>query len=288
MCPRPWTSRACVATWAMTSSSESARTTASQSKPASRQLSSLVMASLSPSRSPRKPRVRRVEVEEARRPDRPKAVDDMRRRGHVGAFADAHRFTVHQELDLAVEHEERVDLVVVRVRVDAFPALVERHLEHRELCRLRPDHVLDQFALQPLATVRPGDDRTRRPVRLVHVDTVPGDRDVVVDAPTDVLDEAAVRCVDVEVVRAVAPRAEPMDDPGRHRDSRPRPRAQRLGAVEELEFALEDVERIDVLLVEVGAGTLEVRTDPHLVDRDLRPLELHDDPVAEPLALAGS
>ena len=93
--------------------------------------------------------------------------------------------------------------------------------------------------------------------------------------------------MDVEVPRAAwAGVREPVDDPGRHRHGRPGPCAEGLRAVDELELAFEDVERVDVLLVEVRPGPLEFRADGNLVDGDLGQVELHDDPLVEPLAFA--
>jgi hypothetical protein len=104
-----------------------------------------------------------------------------------------------------------------------------------------------------------------------------------------VLDEIAVGGMDVEIPRSAWPRVrESVDDVRWDGDRRAGVRQQRLGPICELELSLEDVERVDVLLVEVGAGALEVGPDADLVDRDLGPLELHDDSLVQPLALAGA
>jgi hypothetical protein len=229
-----------------------------------------------------------VDVEEAGRSDRAESVGNAGRSRHVRPRAGPHRFPPEQELDLAVEDEERVDVVVVVVGVDTFPALVERHLQQRELGRLGPNRVLDDSAHQPLAAVRPRHNRLSRPVGLVDVVAVPGEVATGYSS-TQVLDEASVGRMDVQVASSAGTgNREPVDDPGRDGNGRPWTRLQRLGAICDFEFALENVEHVDVLLVEVRPGTLEGPFHVDLVDRQLGPLDLHDDPLVQPLALAGA
>src|SRR5919108_441813 len=194
-----------------------------------------------------------------------------------------------QEVDLAVQDVEGIDVVVVVMRVDAFPALVELEDEQRELSRVRLDRVRPAFASrQPLAVVGPRDVRVRGAVWLLDVDVVPFERPAC-NGMAEVLDEPAVGCVDVEIACSTGPGVrESVDDAGRNGYDRAGFGAHRLRAVDELECSLEDVERVDVLVVEVRAGALETRADVDLVDRDLRGLELDDDALVQPLALAGA
>src|SRR5262249_18364822 len=80
------------------------------------------------------------------------------------------------ELCLALEHVERVDLVVVRVRLDAFELLTEGELDHLELGELGEDPVAPAGAGDVLAAVRAVDDpwhteecSIRTYVRVEHV-----------------------------------------------------------------------------------------------------------------------
>ncbi len=135
-----------------------------------------------------------------------------------------------EELDLAVEDEERVDVIVVRVRVDAFEARLERQLDRRQVRQLGLDEVRAVATREPFARSGRGDDRRvlRLPAVLGRVEAVePG-----VHA-AQVVGEAAARRVEVEEagpLRAVV--VEAVDDVGRHGDERAggrRDRAPGLG-----------------------------------------------------------
>ena len=115
-----------------------------------------------------------------------------------------------EELDLAVEDEERVDVIVVRVRVDAFEARLERQLDRRQLRQLGLDEVRAVATREPFARSGRGDDRRvpRLPAVLGRVEAVePGAH------AAQVVGEAAARRVEVQEadpLRAVV--VEAMDD----------------------------------------------------------------------------
>ena len=76
-------------------------------------------------------RIRRLDV-----PGVAEAMDDAGRRGHVRAGRRAEHLAADRELGLALEHVERVDVVVVRVQVDALERGAEAHVDDLELGQL--------------------------------------------------------------------------------------------------------------------------------------------------------
>ena len=89
----------------------------------------------------------------------PEAVDDAGRRGDERARLGPEELVADPELGLAREHEERVDEVRMRVRVDALEVGSEAELDRFELRELAQDPVVPCGALDVLAAFRPqGDD----------------------------------------------------------------------------------------------------------------------------------
>src|SRR5215813_1253686 len=86
--------------------------------------------------------VRRVEVEEAEVDAAgAEAVLDVRRHRQEGARADTVPLAVLEELDLALEHVERIGVVGVGVRVDALEGGREGELESLDVRELGKDTV---------------------------------------------------------------------------------------------------------------------------------------------------
>src|SRR5215204_3099942 len=173
------------------------------------------------------------------------------------------------------------------MRVDGAEAPPRLELEEAELRLRGSDGDRPYSVLEPFTVVWLGDLRIARAARLVDIDAVP--LRVLAPSPAaDVLDEAGVRCMEVQVARSLMRfgAREAVDNPGRNRHRRSGTRPKRLRPAQDLELALEDVERVNVVLVVVRAGADEVRSDRHLVDRKLWPLELHADVCPEALATA--
>src|ERR1700759_4058679 len=104
---------------------------------------------------------RRMEVEQAkRRAAWPEAVLDVRRHREERAGPGAMPLAVLEELDVALEHVERVGVVGVDVRVDAVEVRPERELEGLDLRQPREDAM--PALADPLALARPDE------VRLFH------------------------------------------------------------------------------------------------------------------------
>src|SRR3982751_6455685 len=108
-----------------------------------------------------KPGVRRVEVEQADGDAAgTEAVLDVRRHRQERAGADAVPLAVLEELDLALEHIERVGVVRVGVRVDALEVGLEEELERLDVRQLSENAV--PVLPDSLALARPDE------VLLVH------------------------------------------------------------------------------------------------------------------------
>ena len=102
---------------------------------------------------------RRMEVEEPKgRTTRPEAVLDIRRHGEERAGPGAMPFAVLEELDLALEHVERIGVVGVGVGIDTLEVRPVRELERLDVRQLGEDAVLPDA----LTLARPNE------VRLVH------------------------------------------------------------------------------------------------------------------------
>src|SRR6476619_8004312 len=88
------------------------------------------------------------------------AVLDVRRHGEERARAAAVPVAVEEELDLALEHVERVNVVGVGVRVDALEVRPERELECLQLRQVGQDAV--PALADPLAFAGPDEERLLR------------------------------------------------------------------------------------------------------------------------------
>src|ERR1700739_4375616 len=100
--------------------------------------------------------VRRVKVEQAEgRSAWTESVLDVRRHREERAGAGAVPLAVLEELDLALEHVERVGVVGMGVRDDALEVRPVRELERLDVGQLGEDAVLPD----PLALARPREER---------------------------------------------------------------------------------------------------------------------------------
>jgi hypothetical protein len=237
--------------------------------------------------------VRRVEIQDAQRLG-PRIAESVRRPARSreeGAGACTPRSIVCEELDLTLQHVERVDVVVMGVRVDALELRQERQFEHGELLQIGFDQeaagvVLDELALTGAAQdcVVEWAPAVGRRLELVEVRA----------AAADVIAEAHRRRVQVEEERGrVARVPKRVDDVGRSRGNRSRGSGDRLKLrpERELELALQHVEGIGVQPVDVRVGPLLARlvAEP----RDDQVVELGEDAqrplraVRDGLAFAG-
>ena len=87
-----------------------------------------------------------------------KAVARARRRRDESAGAEHDRLLAGGELDLALEHEERVGVVVVGVRVDD-ERLVEVDLDRADVLQVGTDQAVAVAALVQLSFAGTADDR---------------------------------------------------------------------------------------------------------------------------------
>src|SRR5262245_8570595 len=102
-------------------------------------------------------------------------------------------------------------------------------------------------------------------------------------------DEADARRMEVEQAEIDAAGTEPVLDVRRHREERAGPDAVPLAVLEELDLALEHVERVSVVRVGVRVDALEVGRKGELERLDVRELGEDTVPVPpDPLALARS
>jgi len=101
---------------------------------------------------------RSVDVEQAEVPaGRPEAVLDVRRYRDERAGARAVPLAAEEELDLALEHIERVGVVGMDMRVDALEVRVVRDLDRFQVRQLTEDAMLaraDALALAGAGEVR--------------------------------------------------------------------------------------------------------------------------------------
>jgi hypothetical protein len=200
-----------------------------------------------------------VEVQEANRlgPRVAESVGRVARGGDEGSWAGPSRLVSDEELDRSLEYVEGVGVVLVSVRVDALEGRQERHVDRGQLRQVADDSQRARLVPDYLSRVRVGEDGVReRPAPV-------GRRLVLVEArilaTADLVTEAAGRGVEVEKGGGRATRvAEGVDDVGRRRGESTRWRADRLPlrAEPQLELALEDVERVRVVVVNVRVRAL--------------------------------
>jgi hypothetical protein len=216
-------------------------------------------------------------------------VHDTGRRSDVRTGSEAKSLVADEELGLAFEYVERVDVIVVGVRVGPFEAGLELELDERELFASDLDRRNPVLALQTFAFSGQEEDgfgsgaatarRSVDAVETARLTAIP-----LLEIPC----ETSVRRMEVqEPCTRCAP--ETVDDLPRSADARARRQHLVLVVDEDSESALEDVKRIRVLPVEVricsGASVREKR----LRDAELVEVRLDHDPSAEErLALAGS
>ena len=173
--------------------------------------------------------------------------------------------------------------------VDAFELRQERQVEHGELLQVGLDHERGRVVLDALAFARAAEDSAVEAAVGRRLPLVEG-----VALSADVVAEAHRRRVEVEEDRGrVARVPEGVDDVGRSRGERPRRPGDRLevGPELELDFALQNVERIRVQPVDVriGAFLAGLVAEP----RDDYLLQLGEDPqrpfraIGDGLALTG-
>jgi hypothetical protein len=234
---------------------------------------------------------RRVNVEQpcAVRSRVRKRVHDAERRSKVRAGSQAKPLVADEKLGLSFEHVERVDVIVVGVRVRPFEAGLELELDQRKLFAPDLDRRDPVLTHETFAFARKKKDgfgswaaAARRSVDAVEAAGLPA------IAFLQIPCEAPIRRMEIE---EPSPRRapEPMHDLRRSADARARRQHLLLVVDEDREPTLEDVERIRVLPVEVwirsGASVREKR----LRDAELVEVRLDDDPSAEErLAFAGS
>ena len=186
-------------------------------------------------------------------------------RGEERAWAGPPHLIADEKVRLALEDEESVDEVVMGMRVDALEFGREGHLEERQLRQLGLDQMRSGLALDAFSLAGSQEDRVpeRPPAVLGRIELI----EVLVAAPSQ------------DVRRR---RGERAGTAGQPRHVRPEP---------EVDLALEDVERVGVLPVDVGlraflAGLVaEPRHDQlfEVAEDPQRPLG----PVGGRLALAG-
>jgi hypothetical protein len=199
--------------------------------------------------------VRRVEVEDAKGHGARVAetVSRSTRSREERAGACVPRAVIGVELDLALQHVERVHVVVVGVGVNALELRQERQLEHGELLEVGLDQeragvVLDAFALAGAAEHPVVAAAVGRRLELVEG----------VAPAADVVAETHRGRMEVEEdrgrVTSVPKRVDDVGRSGRKRSRQPGDRFQ-VGPELELDFAFQNVERIRVLPVDVRVGS---------------------------------
>jgi len=240
------------------------------------------------------PAGRGVQVEEADRlvAGHAEPVHDVGRGRDEGSWAGDARLVPDEELDLPLEDVEAVRVVGVGMRVDALEGRAEGHVDRGQLWEVAEDPVRARFVLVRLCIAGGGEDGVRERTSSVRR------RVVLIEAalPAAAQDvaEAGGRRVDVEKDRGrVARVAKGVDDVGRRggEGSGQRAHGLLLGAQRELDLALEHVERVRVVVVDVRVGALLARLVAEPGDDER--LEVGENPecplgpVRSRLALAG-
>jgi hypothetical protein len=236
--------------------------------------------------------VRAVDVEESdTAADVDEAVSCPRQRGVEGVDARTHHLLSEYEAGLAVEHEERVDLVVMVMGGDPRPLGVGLESKHGDFRQGAEDRYRPVPALEALTSAGRCDDRVGgRPAAVRR-------RGVLVEGtpPAEVVGEAGARRMEVEEPQLSRPVVvEAVHDTRRHHDQRAGGCRHALQRRPDLQgqLAREYVERIDVTEVDVRLGpALSLRmTGPG----DVQPVVVAEDPqlavrrVADRLPLVDS
>jgi len=221
---------------------------------------------------------RGVEIEDTDRfvVREPEPVDGPRRGRDERARPGDARLVSDPELDLAVEHVEAVRVVGVRVRVDALEARAEGHVDRAELGKVAEDPVRTRLALERFRVGRSREDCLFERASAVGRRVVLVETGLAVSAQ-DVAEALGGR-VDVEEHRGCVTRvAEGVDHVRRRGGEGPGGRAHGLllWAERELDLAVEHVERIRVVVMDVRVRALLARlvAEP----RDDQRLELDED-----------
>jgi hypothetical protein len=218
-----------------------------------------------------------------------KRVHNAERCGDERAGSEAKPLVLDEKLGLSFEHVERIDVVVVGVRVGSFETGVELELDEGELVPSGLDRRDPVLAHETFAFAGKKEDgfgsRAAAPRRSVDAVEAAG---LTAIPSLEIPCEPPVRRVEVEEPRTrSAP--ESMHDLRWSADARAGRQHFLLVVDQDREPTLEDVERIRVLSVEMrirsGASVREKR----LGDAELVEVRLDHDPSAEErLALAGS
>ena len=234
---------------------------------------------------------RRVDVEETRtiRSGIRERVHDPDGRGDVRARSEAKPLVVDLELGLSFEHVERVDVIVMGMRVRPCETGLELELDQRELVatdlyRRDPVLTLETFASTGRKEdgFRSGATTARQGVKTVET------AGLTAIAGLQIPRETRVRRVEIQEPRARGA-SEPMHDLPWSADAGARRQHLLLVVDQDREPALEDVERIRVLPVEVRIRSGARVREKRLGDAELVEVRLDDDPSAKKrLALAGS
>ncbi len=208
-------------------------------------------------------------------------VQQADRCGDVRACSEAKPFVLDEKLGLSFEHIERIDVVVVGVRVGPFEAGLELELDQRQLLAAYLDRRDSIFALKPLAF----SGREKKGFRSVaaaawrSVDAVETAGLTAIPC-LKIPCETTVRRVEVQEPRArSAP--EPMHDLPRSADACARGQHLLLVVNQDRKLALEDVERIRVLPMEVRIRSGPRVREKRLCDAELVEIRLDHDPSAE-------
>ena len=216
-------------------------------------------------------------------------VHDPGGRGDVRTGSEAKTLVAGEKLGLAFEHVERVDVIVMGVRVGPFEAGLELELDQRELLAPDLERRDSVLALEPFACSGRKEDGVLSGAATARWSVDAVETSGLTAIPLlQIPCEAPVRCVEVEEPRTrSAP--ETVHDLRRSADACAGRQHLLLFVDQDREPALEDVERIRMLPVEVRVRSGASVREQGLGDAELVEVRLDDDPSAEErLALAGS